>query len=129
MKIVNFEDIEVKGGTWEFAGNFKKADIIISGGSLSVPVLKHRSSGLRTKSLNIKGNGAMEIDLSDPDVIADDLSGKWVVLRAKNKKGLQGLSEPQIEDRINVISPDGYDYQVGLSSKDTKLIVELTKIV
>ena len=128
MKIVNFEDIDVKGGTWEFAGNFKKADIVISGGSLSVPVLKRRSSGLRTKSLNIKGNGAMKIDLSDPDVIADDLSGKWVVLRAKNKKGLQGLSEAQIENQINVISPDGYDYQVGLSSKETKLIVELTEI-
>ena len=126
MKIVNFEDIDVKGGTWEFAGNFKKADIVISGGSLSVPVLKRRSSGLRTKSLNIKGNGEIEIDLSDPDVIADDLSGKWVVLRAK--KGLGGLSADQMNE-INVMSPDGYDYEVSLNPKETKLIVELREIL
>lgn len=126
MKIVNFEDIQVEGGTWEFAGNFKKADIVISGGSLSVPVLKRRSSGLRTKSLNIKGDGTMEIDLSDPDVIADDLSGKWLVLRAK--KGLGGLFEDQMNE-INVFSPAGYGYEVSLNPKETKLIVELYEII
>ena len=126
MKIVNFEDIKVDGGTWEFAGNFKKADIVISGGSLSVPVLKRRSSGLLAKSLKIEEQGAMEIDLSDPDVIADDLSGKWVVLRAK--KGLGGLSADQMNE-INVMRPDGYDYQVSLNPKETKLIVKLIEIV
>ena len=61
----------------------------------------------------------MEIDLSNPDVIADNLSGKWVVLRSK--KSLQdGLNR-----QINVISPAGYDYEVSLNSKETKLIVEL----
>jgi hypothetical protein len=118
MEIVNFEDIDVEGGQWEFEGDFKKADIVISGGSLSVPVLKRRSSGLRAKRLQIGDNGSMKIDLSNPDVISDDLSGKWIVLRAK--KGLQGVSM----DQIDVINPDGYDSM--LIPKSNKLIVNLS---
>ena len=118
MEIVNFEDIDVEGGQWEFEGDFKKADIVISGGSLSVPVLKRRSSGLRAKRLQIGDNGSMKIDLSNPDVISDDLSGKWIVLRAK--KGLGGVSM----DQIDVINPAGYDSI--LTPKSNKLIINLS---
>ena len=90
---------------------------------MSVPVLKRRSSGWRAKRLQIGDNGSMKIDLSNPDVISDDLSGKWIVLKAK--KGLGRLSGDQINE-INVLSPDGYGFELKLNKAETKLIINLS---
>jgi len=121
MEIDNFERIEVTGGRWQLEGDHRKADVLISGGTMDVPLLKRRLAGLKAKRFQLKDGGAMTVDLSDTDLSSNNLEGRWVVLRAK---GLGRSLPSDLEDIVNLKFPDnGYTYSLDVSG--SRLIVDV----
>ncbi len=121
MEIDNFERIEVTGGTWQLEGDHRKADVLISGGTMQVPLLKRSLAGLNAKRFQHQG-GEITVDLSDPDTSSNGLAGTWVVLQAN---GLAiSLANTSLDDVFNVTGADGYDTQFELLG--SRLILELT---
>ncbi len=122
MEIDNFERIEVTGGTWQLEGDHRKADVLISGGTMQVPLLKRRLAGLRAKRFKYQ-DGEMTVDLSDTDLSSNNLEGRWVVLRAKGlKKSLGAMDD--LDQVFDVMGADGYG--AGFRLKGQKLILELS---
>ena len=120
MVIDNFESIEVTGGTWQLEGDHRKADVLISGGTMQVPLLKRRLAGLRAKRFKYQG-GEMTVDLSDTDLSSNNLEGRWVVLQAK---GLGRSLPSNLDDIVTVKFPDkGYTHSLEVSG--SRLIVDV----
>ena len=121
MEIDNFERIEVTGGRWQLEGDHRKANVLISGGTMQVPLLKRRLAGLRAKRFQLKDGAEMTVDLSDTDLSSNNLEGRWVVLRAK---GLGRSLPSNLDDIVNLKFPDnGYTYSLDVSG--SRLIVDV----
>ena len=122
MDIRNFENIEQEGGQWQFEGDHSRADVLISGGTMQVPLLRRSLAGLNAKSFQLKDGGAMTVDLSDTDISSNGLDGTWVVLQANGLAN--SLANTSLDDVFNVIGAADYDTQFKLLG--SKLILELS---
>lgn len=121
ISIDNFEEIEVAGGgQWALQGDFRQADILISGGTISIPLQRRRSSRLRAKSFAFEEGSSMTVDLSNTDIKSKTLAGRWAVLQARGLK--KEMSSHM--DLMSVTLPDGYDYEFEL--KPRRLFLDLT---
>jgi len=122
MEIDNFERIDVTGGRWQLEGDHRKADVLISGGTMDVPLLKRSLAGLNAKRFQLKDGGEMTVDLSDTDLSSNNLEGRWVVLQANGLAN--SLANTSLDDVFKVTGADGYDTQFELLG--SRLILELS---
>ena len=122
MEIDNFERIEVTGGRWQLEGDHRKADVLISGGTMQVPLLKRRLAGLRAKRFQLKDGAEMTVDLSDTDLSSNNLEGRWVVLQANGLAN--SLANTSLDDAFKVTGADGYDTK--FERLGSRLILQLT---
>ena len=119
MTIVNFEDVEVQGGTWELQGDYQKTDVLINGGELSVPLTRRRSPGLRAKQFEFS-SGGITIDLSDADPLNGDLAGRWSVVKAQ---GVRNNFNGEPSELIDVVGADRYEIEFLL--RKSRLVLQL----
>ena len=121
MEIDNFERIEVAGGTWQLEGDHRKADVLISGGTMQVPLLKRSLAGLNAKRFQHQ-DGEITVDLSDTDLSSNNLEGRWVVLKAKGLK--KAFESVDTDNNIEVLGADNYD--AGFKVKGSRLLLNLS---
>ena len=93
-----FETIEQINGQWMLEGDHSKSDLIIYGGTTTIPLDSSLNFGLTVQSFDVEDPSEGRLSL----VLEGDLRKRYAVLQAASRKQLGALP-----NRIDVTLPDG----------------------
>ncbi len=126
LEIDNFERIEVTGGIWQFEGDHRKADVLISGGTMQIPLQERSQVGLKADRLSYKdGEISVALDLND---VSSPTKGRWNVIKGLSRRSRQLLQNDLNQLSLDLIGsgPDDSSLEPDWIFRGDKLLLSIT---
>ena len=126
MLIDSFEDIEIQGGIWQLEGDHRKADVLISGGTMQVPLTKRSQVGLQADRLKyVDGEISVSLDLND---VSSPTKGRWNVIKGLSRGSKQLLQNDLDQLNLDLIGsgPDDPSLEPNWIFRGDKLLLSIT---